>query len=145
MTSPKAWRLYTKAAALGAEGSKTLESLKQKECNPMTNQEESKNPAESTNKFAVAGPQSKYQAPDAELAGFWAGVWHGAIMPITFIVSLFNDGVRIYETHNNGKWYDFGFLVGASMAFGGGKKGVNIDINGQKKFEDAEDIEKPSE
>jgi hypothetical protein len=101
----------------------------------MTNQEESKNLAEFTNKFAVAGPKSKYQAPDAEPAGFWAGVWHGTIMPITFIVSLFNDGVRIYETHNNGKWYDFGFLIGASIVLGGGKKDVDIDINGQRPSE----------
>ncbi len=111
----------------------------------MTHQEESMSPAAAINKFAVAGPNSKYQAPEAEPAGFWAGVWHGAIMPITFIVSLFNDGVRIYETHNNGTWYDFGFVVGASMAFGGGKKGVNIDINGQEKSEDGEDIENSSE
>ena len=32
--------------------------------------------------------------------------------PITFIVSLFADGVRIYETNNNGRWYDFGFMLG---------------------------------
>ena len=26
--------------------------------------------------------------------------------------SLFADGVRIYETNNNGRWYDFGFMLG---------------------------------
>ena len=25
---------------------------------------------------------------------------------------LFADGVRIYETNNNGRWYDFGFMLG---------------------------------
>jgi len=71
------------------------------------------------NILAVAGPNSTYQVADAEPAGFWAGLWHGIIMPITFIVSLFNAGVRIYETNNNGRWYDFGFLIGVSASFGG--------------------------
>jgi hypothetical protein len=71
------------------------------------------------NILAVAGPNSKYQVAGAQPAGFWAGLWHGLIMPITFIVSLFNAGVRFYETNNNGKWYDFGFLIGVSGSFGG--------------------------
>ena len=69
-----------------------------------------------TNKFAVAGPNSKYKLPDAEPAGFRAGFWHGMIVPITFVVSLFNPGVRIYETNNNGGWYDFGFIMGTSVS-----------------------------
>jgi hypothetical protein len=70
------------------------------------------------NILAVAGPNSKYQKPDAKPAGFWAGLWHGLICPITFLVSLFKPGVRIYETNNRGRWYDFGFLIGASSALG---------------------------
>jgi hypothetical protein len=91
-----------------------------------------------SNRFAVAGPNSKYREPDVEPAGFWAGVWHGMIMPITFLVSLFNEGVGIYETHNAGKPYDFGFLLGASMAFGGGKRQVNVNINGGDKQEEGD-------
>jgi len=72
------------------------------------------------NILAVAGPNSKYQVPDAKPAGFWAGLWHGIIVPITFLVSLFNPGVRMYETNNNGRWYDFGFFIGVAIAFGGG-------------------------
>jgi len=71
------------------------------------------------NVLAVAGPNSKYAVPGARLAGFWAGLWHGLISPITFIVSLFSGGVRIYEVNNNGRWYDFGFIIGVSGAFGG--------------------------
>lgn len=71
------------------------------------------------NVLAVAGPGSKYQIPGAAPAGFWAGLWHGFISPITFIVSLFNPRVRIYEVHNRGRWYDFGFIIGISSAFGG--------------------------
>ena len=50
------------------------------------------------NPLCVAGNSSKYKQPGATPAGFWAGLWHGIIAPITFIVSLFADGVRIYET-----------------------------------------------
>ena len=64
------------------------------------------------NILAIAGPNSKYQAPGATPAGFWAGLWHGIIAPIIFFVSLFMTGVRVYETHNKGRWYDFGFLLG---------------------------------
>ena len=53
------------------------------------------------------------------VAGFWSGLWHGIISPITFIISLFSNNVNIYEVHNNGGWYDFGFLFGISMTFGG--------------------------
>lgn len=55
-----------------------------------------------------------------QLAGFWLGLWHGLISPITFLVSLFNDHVSIYEVHNNGGWYNFGFMIGVSVIFGGG-------------------------
>jgi hypothetical protein len=83
-----------------------------------------------TNKLAVAGPGSKFQLEGADPAGFWAGFWHGMMMPITFLVSLFNADVRIYESHNNGKAYDFGFVLGASAAFGGGTKSGHIKVNG---------------
>jgi hypothetical protein len=72
-----------------------------------------------TNILAIAGPSSKYQLPGAKPAGFWAGVWHGMISPITFVVSLFNPRVRIYETQNRGRLYDFGFIIGICGAFGG--------------------------
>jgi hypothetical protein len=41
-----------------------------------------------------------------------------------FIISLFNDSVGIYEMHNNGGWYNFGFLLGASIIFGGSGGGA---------------------
>ena len=81
------------------------------------------------NKLAVAGPNSKYKLPDAEPAGFWAGFWHGAIMPIAFLVSLFNPGVGIYETHNNGTWYNFGFVLGAASSVGG--RSVQVKTGGR--------------
>ena len=54
------------------------------------------------------------------LAGFWRGLWHGFIAPITFIISLFTEKVNIYEVYNSGGWYDFGFVLGSGILFGGG-------------------------
>ena len=73
-----------------------------------------------TNMLSIGGPGSKYSLPDAPPAGFFAGLWHGLILPITFIISLFDSDVRIYECNNSGLWYDFGFLLGASSSLGGG-------------------------
>ena len=78
------------------------------------------------NALAVAGPNSKFQQPDAQPADFWAGLWHGIILPITFIIRLFNPDVGIYEINNNGKWYDFGFFLGCSASFGGGTRTVYV-------------------
>ena len=71
------------------------------------------------NVLAVAGPNSKYSVSGSPPAGFWAGLWHGLICPITFVISLFMPGVRMYEVNNRGRWYEFGFLLGASSALGG--------------------------
>lgn len=60
------------------------------------------------------------QPPGAPGApAFWSGLWHGLVAPIAFIVSLFNDDVRMYAFPNSGRWYDFGFLLGISC-WGGG-------------------------
>lgn len=61
---------------------------------------------------------------DGEVAGFWMGLWHGFASPIMFVISLFNDSVEVYEVHNNGGWYTFGFLFGASVILGGSGGGA---------------------
>lgn len=53
-------------------------------------------------------------------AGFWAGLWHGLILLFTFIISLFRDGVQVYEASNTGGLYDLGFLLGVMIFFGAG-------------------------
>ncbi|NNE34681.1 MAG: hypothetical protein HKN13_05570 [Rhodothermales bacterium] len=70
------------------------------------------------------GPNELAESTNAmgELAGFWKGLWHGFISLFTFIVSLLNDNVTIYEVHNNGALYNLGFLLGV-MAFYGGSGG----------------------
>jgi gas vesicle protein len=57
-------------------------------------------------------------------AGFWAGIWHGLIIIITFIISLFTDKVGIYEVNNSGWSYNLGFIIGLLISLGGGFKGV---------------------
>ena len=54
--------------------------------------------------------------------GFWSGLWHGCIAPISFIGSLFDDDIAMYAVNNNGGWYDFGFVLGAGILFGGSSK-----------------------
>jgi hypothetical protein len=74
----------------------------------------------------AAGPNELVNTPDKEgnVAGFWKGLWHGFISPFTFVISLFSNTVHIYEIHNNGGWYNFSFLLGASIIFGGGGGGA---------------------
>jgi hypothetical protein len=69
---------------------------------------------------AGANPEVGTAAPNGDVAGFWLGLWQGFIAPITFFISLFSDNVTIYEVHNNGNWYDFGFVIGAGLLLSGG-------------------------
>jgi len=73
---------------------------------------------------AGANPEVGTAAANGDVAGFWLGLWHGFISPVTFLISLFNDNVSIYEVHNSGNWYDFGFVLGAGILFGGGFAGA---------------------
>jgi hypothetical protein len=72
------------------------------------------------NVLSIAGSNSKYKVEGARPAGFLAGLWHGIISPFMFIASIFGQSIRMYETNNNGRWYDFGFCIGAGIIFGNG-------------------------
>ncbi|MCX6134005.1 MAG: hypothetical protein NTU47_09360 [Ignavibacteriales bacterium] len=52
-------------------------------------------------------------------AGFFSGIWHGWIAPLSLILGIFNSDVRIYEPHNTGWLYDFGFYIALIGGFGG--------------------------
>jgi hypothetical protein len=54
------------------------------------------------------------------VAGFWLGLWQGFIAPFVFVASMFKSDLNIYEVHNNGSWYNFGYLFGLACFFGGG-------------------------
>lgn len=66
-------------------------------------------------------------------AGFWIGLWHGAISLVTLVIGIFSDTVRMYEPDNTGGWYDFGFLVGVTCIWGAGSHRA-----GRKSRRDAE-------
>jgi hypothetical protein len=83
------------------------------------------------NSLLVAGSNSKYKEPGATPAGFWGGLWHGIIAPITFLVSLFVDGVSIYESNNNGRWYEFGFMLGIGAY--AGNEGARRAAGGRRR------------
>src|SRR5215813_5794575 len=70
----------------------------------------------------TAGPNQFKGTPNQHevIPGFWLGLWHGFIAPIAFVVSLFKSNVGVYEVHNNGAWYNFGYLFGLACFFGGG-------------------------
>lgn len=56
--------------------------------------------------------------------GFWEGLWHGFIAPVTFVISLFSDSITVFELNNNGTWYLFGFLLGVGAFTKGGSAGA---------------------
>lgn len=70
----------------------------------------------------AAGPNGLANSvgPRGTITGFWQGLWNGVIAPVTFIISLFDRNVQMYEVHNNGGWYNLGFLLGVIIIFGGG-------------------------
>jgi hypothetical protein len=72
------------------------------------------------------GPNGLVNSPNEEgnVAGFWQGLWHGIIAPLTFIISLFSPNVHMYEVHNSGNWYNLGFLLGLIIILGGGGGGA---------------------
>lgn len=46
-------------------------------------------------------------------AGFWMGIWHGVISPITLLLGFINkQSVQMYEVHNDGSLYNLGFFFG---------------------------------
>jgi hypothetical protein len=68
----------------------------------------------------LAGPNNVAAVDTDHISGFWAGLWQGLILPISFIISLFTDSINIYDVHNNGNWYNFGYVLGAIIIPGGG-------------------------
>ena len=64
----------------------------------------------------AAGPQGPYSPENP--AGFFAGLWHGFIAWITFVLSLFTK-VKMYSINNTGAGYNLGFLVGMACWLGG--------------------------
>ena len=71
---------------------------------------------------SCAPGNARYNVVTGRPANFWAGLWHGLIIVITFIVSLFTSDVRIYEPNNVGWAYNLGFILGCCMSLGAGAR-----------------------
>lgn len=66
-----------------------------------------------------AGPNT---AQTSSGVGFIEGLIQGFIAPVTFIISIFDSNVNVYEVQNNGLPYNLGFVLGAGILFGGSSK-----------------------
>ena len=72
---------------------------------------------------ATAIPEATAHGSDA--AGFWWGLWNGWTAAFAFIGSLFDPSISVYQTPNNGGWYNFGFLVGVGAFAGAGGRAAS--------------------
>jgi hypothetical protein len=70
-----------------------------------------------TMQLRAPGPNPLVNQPDGAgmVARAGAGLWHGLIAPVTLVLSFFNADVKMYEVHNSGSEYDFGFLLGLAL------------------------------
>jgi hypothetical protein len=59
----------------------------------------------------------------AESANFWLGLWQGLIICLSFIASWFDNNIVLYQVHNNGFWYNLGFIIGIAISVGSGGAG----------------------
>lgn len=50
-----------------------------------------------------------------QIYGFWKGLWDGLTIIFAFLGSLLGYDINIYEVHNNGGLYNFGFMIGAGL------------------------------
>jgi hypothetical protein len=68
----------------------------------------------------LAGCATQTQLPNLlpKVPGFWHGLWHGFIAPLSMIGSIFMK-IRIYAFPNSGFWYDLGFMLGIGGFSGG--------------------------
>jgi len=53
-------------------------------------------------------------------AGFFWGIWHGWVAPVSLILMVFGDNqTTIFEMYNTGLGYNFGFYIAVISGFGG--------------------------
>ncbi len=62
-----------------------------------------------------------------QVYGFLSGLWDGVTAIFAFIGNLFDNGrYGIYQVHNNGNWYDFGYLLGIGAFSSGFTASVKV-------------------
>jgi hypothetical protein len=75
--------------------------------------------SDTTIQLSLPGPNPMVNQPDGQgrVARAVAGLWHGLIVPVTLVLSFFDSNVEIYEVHNAGSEYNFGFFLGEAFMF----------------------------
>jgi hypothetical protein len=58
---------------------------------------------------------------------------HGIFIVPTFFWSLFADTVTIYQSPNDGNWYNFGYFIGISIIFGGSHGAKKVPTKSKSK------------
>ena len=69
----------------------------------------------------------------SKIYGFWNGMWDGWTVAFAFIGNLFGGNYGVYQVHNNGNWYDLGFLIGIG-AFARGSFSVAAFVRRRGEF-----------
>src|SRR5467141_3783075 len=78
--------------------------------------------------FGSILPPSPLAADPSEL-GFFAGLVHGAMTPITLLASFINSNVRVYAFPNAGWRYDFGFVLAIGLLSSGVAVGMIDELD----------------
>lgn len=52
-------------------------------------------------------------------AGFFIGIWHGWLAPLSLVLQIFNPQHSIFEINNTGFGYEIGFYMAVISGFGG--------------------------
>jgi len=73
-----------------------------------------------------AAPNNVAHLHETHISGFWGGLWDGMTACLAFIIHLLGGHTGIYEVHNDGGWYDFGFLIGIGAFTKGLTSGVGV-------------------
>lgn len=55
-----------------------------------------------------------------DIAGFWLGLWQGVIVCLSFIASLFDKDIVLYQATNSGITYNLGYILGLCISIGAG-------------------------
>lgn len=68
--------------------------------------------------LALSGCAHQSVSSSSSAPGFLMGIFHGFVLPFSFVFSLLSDGIRIYSVPNTGVWYDAGFVIGLALLIG---------------------------
>jgi len=66
-------------------------------------------------------------------ANFWWGLWQGLIIVLSFIASWFDNNIVLYQVHNNGFWYNLGYIIAIFISIGAFAGGSRETVKESKK------------